>query len=99
MYILYINFTKSLQDLQPVFPAHLEFVDANIKTGKFILSGGLTGKPAGVVLANINNEDELKALLAEDPFVREQVADYEVIEFKPSRYHESLASLIAPTLE
>ena len=96
MYILFINFTKSLQDIRPVFPAHLEFIDAHIKTGKFILSGGLTGKPAGVVLANINNGDELKALLAEDPFVLEQVAEYEIIEFKPSRYHESLASLIAP---
>ena len=90
---------KSLQDIQPVFPAHLEFIDAHIKTGKFILSGGLTGKPAGVVLANISNEDELKALIAEDPFVREQVAGYEVIEFKPSRYHESLASLLAPSLK
>ena len=97
MYILFINFTKSLQDIQPVFPAHLEFIDAHIKTGKFILSGGLTGKPAGVVLANINNGDELKALLAEDPFVLEQVAEYEVIEFTPSRYHESLASLVAPS--
>jgi uncharacterized protein YciI len=96
MYILFINFTKSLQDAQPVFPAHLGFIDAHIKTGKFILSGGLTGKPAGVVLANINNGDELKALLAEDPFVLEQVAEYEIIEFTPSRYHESLASLIAP---
>ena len=82
-----------------MFPAHLEFIDAHIKTGKFILSGGLTGKPAGVVLANIGNEDELKALIAEDPFVREQVADYEIIEFKPSRYHESLTFLIAPSLE
>jgi len=96
MYILFINFTKSLQDIQPVFPAHLEFIDAHIKTGKFILSGGLTGKPSGVVLANINNGDELKALLAEDPCVLEQVAEYEIIEFTPSRYHESLASLIAP---
>ncbi len=96
MYILFINFTKSLQDIQPVFPAHLEFIDAHIKTGKFILSGGLTGKQSGVVLANINNGDELKALLAQDPFVLEQVAEYEIIEFTPSRYHESLASLIAP---
>jgi len=48
-----------------------------------------------VVLAIVNSGDELKAMLAEDPFVREQVAEYEVIEFKPSRYHESLASLIA----
>ena len=66
-----------------------------VKAGTFILTGGLTARPAGVVLANVNSEEELHAMLAEDPFVREQVAEYEVIEFKPSRYHESLASLMA----
>ncbi len=97
MYILFINPTKSPEELAPVFPAHSEFLNSYVKAGKFILTGGLTARPAGVVLANVNSEEELKALLAEDPFVREQVAEYEVIEFKPSRYHESFASLIAPS--
>ena len=78
-----------------MFPTHSEFLERYCKAGKFILTGGLTARPAGVVLAIVNSGDELKAMLAEDPFVREQVAEYEVIEFKPSRYHESLASLIA----
>jgi hypothetical protein len=37
-------------------------------------------------------------MLAEDPFVREHLVDIEEIEFKPSRYHQSLASLIAPAI-
>jgi uncharacterized protein YciI len=99
MYILFINPTKSPQALAPVFPAHSEFLERYCKAGKFILTGGLTARPAGMVLANVNSGDELKAMLEEDPFVREQVAEYEVIEFKPSRYHESLASLIALSAE
>ncbi len=89
MYILFINPTKSPEELAPVFPAHSEFLNSYVKAG--------TARPAGLVLANVNSEEELKAMLAEDPFVREQVAEYEVIEFKPSRYHESFASLIAPS--
>jgi len=96
MYILFINPTRSPEELKPVFPVHRQFLDSYCKAGKFILTGGLTARPAGVVLANVSSEDELKAILAEDPFVREQVAEYEVIEFKPSWYHENLASLIAP---
>jgi len=95
MYILFINPSKSPQALTPVFPAHSEFLERYCRAGKFILTGGLTARPAGVVLANVNSEEELHAMLAGDPFVREQVAEYEVIEFKPSRYHESLASLMA----
>src|SRR5260370_40873176 len=96
MYILFINPTKSPEELAPVFPAHSEFLNSYVKTGKFILTGGLTARPAGVVLANVNTEEELKALLAEDPFVREQVAEYQVIEFEPSRYHGRFPSLISP---
>ncbi len=96
MYILFINPTKSPEELKSVFPAHREFLDSYCRAGKFILTGGLTSRPAGVVLANVGSGDELQAMLAEDPFVREQVAEYEVIEFKPSWYHENLASLIAP---
>src|SRR5215472_9933048 len=92
MYILFINPTRSPQELAPVFPAHSEFLDRYYKAGKFILTGGLTARPAGVVLAIVNSDDELKAILAEDPFVRERVAEYEVIEFKPSKYHESLTT-------
>jgi len=99
MYILFINPTKSPEELAPVFPAHSEFLERYCKAGTFILTGGLTARPAGMVLANVNSGDELHAMLAEDPFVREQVAEYEVIEFKPSRYHESLASLIAPSAQ
>jgi uncharacterized protein YciI len=98
VYILFINPTKSPQELEPVFPAHSEFLERYYKAGKFILTGGLTARPAGMVLANVTSGDELKAMLAEDPFVREQLAEYEVIEFKPSRYHQSLASLIAPAV-
>ncbi len=97
MYILFINPTRSPEELAPVFPAHSEFLERHCKAGTFILTGGLTARPAGVVLANVNTVEELHAMLAEDPFVREQVAEYEVIEFKPSRYHESLASLITPS--
>lgn len=98
MFILFINPTKSPQELEPVFPAHNEFLERYFKAGKFILTGGLTARPAGMVLANVTSGDELKAVIAEDPFVREQLAEYEVIEFKPSRYHQSLASLIAPAV-
>jgi uncharacterized protein YciI len=86
---------KNLPLKAPLFPAHSEFLERYCRAGKFILTGGLTGRPAGLVLANVNSRDELKAILEEDPFIREQIAEYEVIEFKLSRYHESLASLIA----
>ncbi len=51
MYILFINPTRSPEELAPVFPAHSEFLERHCKAGTFILTGGLTARPAGVVLA------------------------------------------------
>jgi uncharacterized protein YciI len=98
MYILFITSTKSLQELEPVFPAHNAYLDTNYKAGKILLNGELTAQPTIVLLANVTSEEELQAMLAEDPFVRERLVDIEKIEFKPSRYHQSLASLIAPVV-
>ncbi len=44
MYILFINPTKSPEELAPVFPAHSEFLERYCKAGKFILTGGLSAR-------------------------------------------------------
>jgi hypothetical protein len=33
-------------------------------------------------------------LIKEDPFYQEQIADYEVIEFRAMKFHPSLAALV-----
>lgn len=81
-----------------MFPAHNAYLDTNYRAGKILLNGELTAKPVVVLLANVSSEEELQSMLAEDPFVHEQLVEIEEIEFKPSRYHESLASLIAPAV-
>ena len=81
-----------------MFPAHNAYLDTNYSAGKILLNGELTAKSVVVLLANVSSEEELQSMLAEDPFVHEQLVEIEEIEFKPSRYHESLASLIAPAV-
>jgi hypothetical protein len=42
-----------------------------------------------VLLADDMSEEEVQSRFPEDPFVREHVAAFATIEFKPSRYQES----------
>ena len=57
-------------------------------------------KPArtgGVILALAPSRAALDAILEEDPFHREGIADYEVVEFLPMMAATRFADLIVPT--
>ncbi len=95
MFVLFIKPVKPLNEVQAVFPAHRAFLEQHAQAGTFLVTGGLAGKPGGVVVANIASREELEALLANDPFIQQQVAEYEVIEFRLSHYHASLAPLLS----
>jgi hypothetical protein len=42
---------------------------------------------------------KIDQLIKEDPFYQEEIADYEVIEFRALKFHPSLASLVVGDLE
>jgi hypothetical protein len=47
-----------------------------------------------VILANVASREALDAVLEEDPFYREGVAQYQVIEFTPTKHAPAMAALI-----
>lgn len=40
------------------------------------------------------NEEELKVILKEDPFSAKNIAEYEIIEFSPTKYAEGFDKFI-----
>ncbi|WP_326943020.1 hypothetical protein [Aneurinibacillus migulanus] len=43
----------------------------------------------GVILANVNTEEEIQTIIKEDPFFINKIAEYELIEFTPTKYDEN----------
>lgn len=68
-----------------MIPAHLEYLDRYYQLDKFILSGRKSPRTGGVILCQAKDKDEVWAIIAEDPFYLEQVADYDVLEFLPTK--------------
>ena len=98
MFALLLTPAKNLEDLKQVQAEHEKYLQKYDASGTFILRGGLTARVGGFLLANVTNEAEMKAIIAEDPYVREQVANYEIIGFNLSKYHDSLAPLLATSV-
>lgn len=95
MFIILLNYTKPVAEVDAVIPAHIEYLDRYYQLDKFVLSGRKRPRTGGVILCHASNKDEVWAIIAEDPFFIEKVADYDVLEFLPTKTAAGLERYLA----
>ena len=92
MFIANLKYKKSTEEVNKVLEAHLEYLDKYFEKGKFICTGKKSfPELGGVILFDSNNLEEAKKILYEDPFYIEEIADYEIIEFKPVKFSQNFS--------
>ena len=85
MFLLLSRYLKPVEEIDRVLPEHREFLDRCYQSGLFIVSGPQEPRVGGVIVTRDATRAEIDAALAEDPFVREGVSEYEIIEFKVTK--------------
>lgn len=85
MFIILLNYIKPIEAVEAVIPAHIEYLERYYRLDKFVLSGRKSPRTGGVILCQAKDQDEVWAIIAEDPFYLEKVADYDVLEFLPTK--------------
>lgn len=96
MFVLLLNYIRPLSEVDRFVGEHREFLARNYASGHFLLSGRKEPRSGGVILATASTRAEIERIIQSDPFYREKVAEYEIVEFLPSMSAKQLASLIAP---
>ena len=94
MYLLNLTYVKPMDDVEKLLPQHLQYLEKYYENGTFIVSGRKNPRTGGVILCHTKNKDEINTILREDPFYREKIAQYEVIEFIPSKSAEAFKSFL-----
>ncbi len=84
MFILSLNYVKSLNEVDKLIEAHTAYLNKYYSLGKFILSGRKEPRTGGVILVDCSSLEELYTIIDEDPFSTAGVAAYEVTQFIPS---------------
>lgn len=85
MFLFNLTYVKPLEEVQRVLPRHLEYLDQHYQTRKFICSGRKVPRTGGIILCNCSTREEAEALMVQDPFYTEGIAQYELIEFEPTK--------------
>lgn len=88
MYIISLTYKTSLDKVERFIPEHNDFLDKYYGAGNFITSGRKEPRTGGIILADADSKDEVEQIIKEDPFYSNEIADYDIIEFIPSKYHE-----------
>lgn len=86
MFAVILDYVKPLDEIDRLRSAHLAFLETQYEKGYFIASGPRKPRTGGVILATAPSREQLDAILAQDPFHRERVAHYSVIEFEPTKH-------------
>ena len=92
MFIANLKYKKSIEKVNKVLEAHLEYLDKYFEKGKFICTGKKSfPELGGVILFDSNNLEEAEKILYEDPFYIEEIADYEIIQFQPVKFSQNFS--------
>ncbi len=95
MYIILIKYIKPLVEVDQFIPPHIAFLDTQYQKGIFIASGARVPRTGGVILAVGNDRTTIDDILKQDPFYIANVAEYEVIEFSPSKMKQGFEKFVS----
>jgi len=83
MYVIVLHYKVGIDVIDRWRPAHLGWLQKYYDAGYFVASGRQNPLVGGVILSRQMPRTELDKLLAEDPFIENDLADTIVIEFLP----------------
>ncbi len=95
MYVLIVEYTKSEEQVAKVRAAHAAWVSKYVSAGTLLIAGPSKDKTGGVLLAKAIDIAKINAIVAEDPYVTENVAQYRIIDFDAKAFAQGLEFLQA----
>lgn len=94
MYIISLTYKVPLKIIDQFLESHVEYLNKRYEMGNFHASGRKVPRTGGIILSKLSNKSELLKIIEEDPFKKNKLADYDLIEFVPGKTCEELKFLM-----
>jgi len=85
MFVIELIYKADLADVDAHMAAHVRFLKKYYASGHFLISGRKIPRDGGIILALGKNRQEIQAIVEEDPFYEQGLADFRIIEFRASQ--------------
>jgi len=94
MFLIQVTYIKPVSEVDKYLVDHRAFLDKYYAAGNLICSGPRNPRTGGIILCNAKSIDDTWNIIHEDPFHRNGIASYEVIEFNPIKYAKGFEPFI-----
>jgi uncharacterized protein YciI len=85
MFVIELNYKADLAKIDAHMKTHVTFLKKYYDSGHFLVSGRKIPRDGGIILAVGDSRAEIEAIVREDPFCRQGLAEVRVIEFRASQ--------------
>jgi uncharacterized protein YciI len=85
MFIVELIYKADLAQIDAHMRAHVAFLKKYYANGHFIVSGRKIPRDGGIIVAVGKTREEIETIIRQDPFCKEGLADFRVIEFRASQ--------------
>ena len=94
MFIAILTYKKPLSEVDRYLAARREYLAEHYAAGDFIASGPQTPRVGGVIMIKADDCTVVDAIIAQDPFNVNGIADYQIVEFTPTMFCDHVLSEI-----
>ena len=85
MFVIELIYKADLSEIDAHMKAHVAFLKKHYAAGTFLISGRKIPRDGGVILALGKDKPEIQALMEQDPFCKQGLADFRIVEFRASQ--------------
>lgn len=95
MFIVTLTYIQPIEIVDRYLAQHREFLETHYQKNALLVSGPKNPRNGGIIISQLNDRQQLDAILAQDPFYIHNIATYDVTEFTPVKYHKNLSCFIS----
>ncbi len=93
-FLILIKYIAPLEKIDLILSEHRNFLQSGYDKNILLLSGPNISRTSGIILARSNSLEEIKKFFAFDPYLLNNLALYEFIEFVPVKHQGFLKEWI-----
>ena len=95
MFLIELTYKAPLASIDAHMKAHVAFLEKYYAAGHFLVSGRKIPRDGGIIVAMGKTRSEIQAIVEDDPFVREGLAEFRIVEFRASQRAHDIPKRIA----
>ncbi len=96
MFVILLDYTRPLDEVDSRLAAHREFLRDHYASGHFLMSGPKEPRTGGVIVCAAASRSEVETLIERDPFYIQRLARYQVVEFVATAAAPEFSRFVTP---